>query len=106
MAVLHALEWLRLNQSQDGSWSHSEKPADRVTVASLGLLAFLAHGETILSEKYGETVTRALQFLLAGQNEKGEFVATEDAAGAYAQAMAVYAVAEAYGMLRIPDLRP
>lgn len=106
VAVLRALEWLRLNQSQDGSWSHSEKPADRVAFASLGLLAFLSHGETTLSEKYGETVTRALKFLVANQNGNGEFVSTEDAAGAYAHAMAVCAVAEAYGMMRIPDLRP
>jgi hypothetical protein len=104
-AVLRALEWLRLNQSADGAWSHSEKPADRVACASLGLLAFLSGGETTCSEKYGETVTRALKFLLAVQNEKGEFVSTEDRAGTCAQAMAVYAVGEAYGMMRIPDLR-
>ena len=105
-AVLRALEWLRLNQSADGAWSHSEKPADRVACASLGLLAFLAGGETTCSEKYGETVTRVLKFLLAVQNEKGEFVSTEDRAGTCAQAMAVYAVGEAYGMMRIPALRP
>lgn len=105
-AVLRALEWLRLNQSPDGAWSNSEKPADRVACASLGLLAFLANGDTTTSEKYGETVTRALKFLLARQNEKGEFVSTGDWAGTCTQAMAVYAVGEAYGMMRIPALRP
>ena len=106
VAVLRALEWLRLNQSQDGSWSQSENPADRVACSSLGLLAFLAHGETVVSGKYGETVTRVLKFLVANQNGNGEFVSTEDRDGAFAQAMAVCAVAEAYGMMRIPDLRP
>ena len=105
-AVLRALEWLRLNQSPDGAWSNSENPADRVAFASLGLLAFLAHGDTTVSERYGETVMHALKFLLAGQNEKGEFVSTGDRDGTCAQAMAVYAVGEAYGMMRIPALRP
>ena len=105
-AVLRALEWLRINQSKDGSWSDWKNQSDRAAFAALGLLTFLAHGETTQSEKYGETVSRALQFLLAKQNEKGEFCNTEATAGTYAQAMAVYAVSEAYGMMRIPDLKP
>lgn len=105
-AVSRALEWLKNNQSKDGSWSNWKNPPDRVAFASLGLLTFLAHGETTQSEKYGETITRALQFLMAKQNDKGEFATTATTAGTYGQAMAVYAVSEAYGMMRIPDLRP
>lgn len=104
-AVLRALKWFQFNQSQDGAWGNSEIPADRVACASLGLLAFLAHGETVTSEQYGETVMRALKFLLDSQNDNGEFVSTEDAAGTYAQTMAVYAVGEAFGMMRISELR-
>ena len=45
-AVLRALEWLRINQNQDGSWGTNDKEA----MAGLGILTFLAHGETTASE--------------------------------------------------------
>ena len=100
-AVLRALEWLRLNQNQDGSWGTNDKEA----MAGLGILTFLAHGETTASEKYGQTVERAIRYLVARQNEKGEFAKTDTTAGTYSQAICVYALSEAYGMTRIPSLK-
>ena len=100
-AVLRALEWLRINQSQDGSWGTNDKEA----MAGLGILTFLAHGETTASEKYGPTVQQAIRYLVAKQNEKGEFAKTETTAGTYSQAICVYALGEAYGMTRIPSLK-
>ena len=44
-AVLRALEWLRINQNQDGSWGTHDKEA----MTGLGILTFLAHGETTAS---------------------------------------------------------
>ena len=76
-AVLRALEWLRINQNQDGSWGTNDKEA----MAGLGILTFLAHGETTASEKYGPTVERAIRYLVARQNEKGEFDKTDTTAG-------------------------
>ena len=102
VAVKRALEWLQLNQNPDGSWGR----VDREAYAGLGILTFLAHGETTASPKYGATVQRALQYLLARQNESGEFVRTDTTGGTYSQAICVYAVSEAYGMTRIPSLRP
>jgi hypothetical protein len=101
-AVLRALEWLRLNQNQDGSWGAH----DREGYTGLALLTFLAHGETTASEKYGQTVEKAIRFLVARQNDKGEFIKTEGAGGVYAHAIAAYAISEAYGMTRIPSLKP
>lgn len=101
-AVRRALEWLRLNQNPDGSWGAQ----DREAYAGLGILTFLAHGETTASVKYGETVSRALRYLLARQNAAGEFARTDTTGGTYSQAICVYAVSEAYGMTRIPALRP
>ena len=100
-AVLRALEWLRINQNQDGSWGTHDKEA----MAGLGILTFLAHGETTASEKYGQTVERAIRYLVARQNEKGEFAKTDTTAGTYSQAICVYALSEAYGMTRIPSLK-
>lgn len=106
VAVSRALEWLRVNQSDDGAWSESQNPADRVTFAALGTLAFLAHGETTVSEAYGKTVVRSLEFLLVRQDSQGAFAGGADTPDLHVQAVAVYALAEAYGMMRIPHLRP
>ena len=100
-AVLRALEWLRINQNQDGSWGTHDKEA----MTGLGILTFLAHGETTASEKYGATVERAIRYLVAKQNDKGEFAKTDNTAGTYSQAICVYALSEAYGMTRIPSLK-
>ena len=103
IAVLKALEWLRINQNADGSWGTSSP--DKDGYAGLGLLTFLAHGETVNSEKYGDTVEKAIRYLLARQNDKGAFTKTEGAGGVYAHAIATYAICEAYGMTRIPSLK-
>lgn len=106
-AVLRALEWLRLNQNKDGSWGTNDKQA----MAGLGILTFLAHGETTASEKYGPTVERAIRYLISIQTEKGEFLPTDpkngiDSTGeTYSQAICVYGISEAYGMTRIPSLK-
>ncbi len=101
-AVQRALEWLRINQNQNGSWGTHDPQA----MAGLGILTFLAHGETTASEKYGQTVERAIRYLVAEQNEKGEFCKGVDTTGkTYSQAICVYAISEAYGMTRIPSLK-
>ncbi len=100
-AVLRALEWLRINQNKDGSWGTHDQEA----MAGLGILTFLAHGETTASEKYGQTVERAIRYLVAKQNEQGAFDKIDTTAGTYAQAICVYAISEAYGMTRIPSLK-
>jgi len=101
VAVERALEWLRLNQNKDGSWGD----ADHAAMTGLAILTYLAHGETTASEPYGETVTRALRYLMAQQNENGEFDRVDTTGGTYSQAICVYAISEAFGMTRIPELR-
>lgn len=101
LSVRRALEWLRVNQNPDGSWGDH----DREALAGLGILTFLAHGETTASEPYGACVQRALRYLVARQNDAGEFAKADTTAGTYAQAICVYALSEAYGMTRIPDLK-
>jgi hypothetical protein len=101
VAVGRALEWLRLNQNKDGSWGE----ADHAAMTGLALLTYLAHGETTASEPYGETVTRAIRYLMAQQNEFGEFDRVDTTGGTYSQAICVYAISEAFGMTRIPELR-
>ena len=95
-AVIKALEWLRIHQHTDGSWGENHKYG----MTGLGLLTFLAHGETPTSKKYGYTVEKAIRWLVDNQGGEGFF--TENA---YEHGIATYAVSEAYGLTQIPSLR-
>ncbi|MCX7817899.1 MAG: terpene cyclase/mutase family protein [Kiritimatiellae bacterium] len=100
-AVIKALEWLKNHQLQDGSWLNEGGSRNAVAMTGLGLLCFLAHGETpATSERYGPTVDRAIKFLISKQKEDGSFDGNS-----YANGIAVYAISEAYALTRIPSLR-
>lgn len=105
-AVMRALRWLKDHQYPDGSWG----PQYRASMTGLALLSFLAHGETTGSEEFGETVRRGLRYLLTRQNNRGWFVGGGPGHApqirVYEHVIATYALAEAYGLTRIPMLRP
>lgn len=101
-AVLKALEWLRENQNEDGSWDEE----NQVAMTGLGLLTFLAHGETPTSERYGETVEKAIRYLVDTQLENGEWPSRPSGLNyVYGHAIAAYAMGEAYGLTEIPVLK-
>ncbi|MEM7391240.1 MAG: prenyltransferase/squalene oxidase repeat-containing protein [Verrucomicrobiota bacterium] len=101
-AVLKALEWLKKNQEPDGSWK-----SNRIAMTGLGLLAFLAHGETPGGGRFGETVEKALNYLTSHQHDNGYFGAWPPNGNhsVYAHAIATYALSEAYGLTRAPILK-
>lgn len=101
LSVAKALEWLKKKQNPDGSWNPS-----KTAMTGLALLTFLAHGETTSSEKYGQTVEKAIRFLISQQDAEGRFCKTDDQPGPYAHGIATYAICEAYGLTRIPSLKP
>ena len=115
-SVIKALEWLKNNQEADGSWRADTGGESgnrmRVGITGLGLLAFLAHGETPSSEKYGATVEKAIRYLVGRQAPSGHFIDTDDSenapykAGTYGHAIATYAISETYALTRIPSLKP
>ncbi|MBN2451460.1 MAG: terpene cyclase/mutase family protein [Lentisphaeria bacterium] len=100
-AVLRALRWLKETQNANGSWSKSEPDA----MGGLGLLTFLAHGETPLSEEFGLTVQKAMKYLsdrmTAVDDSKTKYLGR-----AYTNGIATYALSEAYGLTKIPFLKP
>lgn len=96
--VMRALRWLKVHQSPDGSW-----PNNKVAMTGLAILTYLAHGEKPgESPEFGETVQKALEFLLSVQNKEGLY--TKGGNG-YAHAIATYAMCEAYGMTMNPNVR-
>jgi len=108
-AVIRALEWLKRNQLEDGSWQGLQSARSKTAMTGLGLLTFLAHGETPSSERYGQTVLNAIQFLVqTDQRPDGTFRHTEggNRGGVYAHGIATYALSETYALTRVPMVRP
>ena len=105
-AVLKALRWLKKTQNSNGSWNPSP-----ISNTGLAILAFLAHGETPSSKEFGNTVQRAMQFLIDSLCKKKDkngkdvvsFKGTDG--NEYATLIATYALCEAYGMTRNPNTK-
>ena len=100
-AVLKALRWLKKTQNANGSWSKSQPDA----MAGLALLAYLAHGETPLSEEFGMTVQKAMEYLTNRMMSVPES-ATAGLTRAYVNGIVTYSLSEAYGLTKIPFLKP
>ena len=93
--IMRALRYLKENQNPDGTWNHQQPET-----TSLALLSFLAFGKTTADAEFGSTVERALTYLRQTQKNDGRFSAQPDE-----NAVATWAICEAYGMTRIPDLQ-
>ena len=83
--LVKGLNWLARNQLPDGSWGTNQG------VTGLGLLAFLAYGETPKSKKYGIHVSMAIKNLV-----QSEVQSALNSNHAYPHAIKVYALSEAY----------
>ena len=106
-AVVKALNWLKASQSSDGSWTGSRQTA----MTGLALLAFLGHCETPLSKDYGDTVLRAITYLVnIGMKNSGKLTTNAaDKQWCYEHAIATYALGEAatfckQGNINVPYL--
>lgn len=109
-AVVKALQWMQKTQLSDGSWGPAQY---KVSMTGLSLLAYLGHCETPQSAEYGETVNKAITFLVnTGLKNDGLLTTSGQLAGVppvYEHGIATYALAEAYTFCKslnitIPDL--
>jgi hypothetical protein len=93
VAVTKGLDWLKATQSANGSWTGSNQTA----MTGLALLAFLGRCETPLSKDYGDTVLRAITYLVNIGMKTGGKLTTNPAAKhwPYEHGIATYALAEA-----------
>jgi hypothetical protein len=91
-AVVRSLRWLKANQNSDGSWGQQYK----ASMTGLALLAFLGHCETPKSQEFGETVTKAITYLVnMGNEQKGKLSRSGGHGWVYEHGIATYALAEA-----------
>ncbi|MEM9367745.1 MAG: prenyltransferase/squalene oxidase repeat-containing protein [Planctomycetota bacterium] len=106
-AVERGLRWLARQQRPNGSWSlvgpydDGAVSENDIAATAMALLAFLGDGQTHVSGEYTQVVNQGLRWLVKQQNRKGKF--TGKGRGdevAYAQAQAMIAVCEAYGMTK------
>ncbi len=99
-AVVKALDYLKSTQNPDGSWTNSEHP---VGMTGLALLTFFGHCETPKSAKYGETVFKAMGYLIDKGLKNGGIIATkkDDKYNVYEHSIATYALGEAYTFTKV-----
>lgn len=97
-AVLRALRWLKKHQDEDGSWAKTDA-TDPVAMAGLALLCYLAHGETPSSAEFGQTVEKAMKYIVSKQNAGGSF------GGDYRHGICTYAISEGFALTKIMALK-
>jgi hypothetical protein len=97
-AVLRALRWLAKVQMDNGSWENE------TALTGLALLCFLAHGDTPLSDEFGLTVQKSMQWLSSMMPSNGTSMGGAHG-GVYNHGIATYALSEGYGMTQIPFLK-
>ncbi len=98
-AIEKALEWLRNNQNEDGSWGSADRNIKNA-VSSLAVLAFLAHGETPASKKYGECLKEGLKNLLT----QSSGFSARGFDNSFGEALLTYALAEGATVTQVPEL--
>lgn len=101
-AAARAIDWLTSHQNEDGSWGTEH----RCATTGLALLAYQGRCETVLSEKHGDAVLKAIMFLLdhAAKNQGAFTTAPGTAAGCFEQSIALAAMAEASIFCRLHEV--
>ncbi|HXG24269.1 MAG TPA: prenyltransferase/squalene oxidase repeat-containing protein [Chthonomonadales bacterium] len=105
-AVRRGLEFLAQRQERDGHWNSGPYNAD-AAVTGLCTLAFLSAGHQPGRGKYGELLTRAVDWLAETVQNNG-LIARGGSAGPpmYGHGFATLTLAELYGMTKRADFRP
>ncbi len=102
-AVQSALAWFSEHQNEDGSFGKRYPLA----MTSLVLLSFLGHCETPDSPLYGEQVEKMIDYVISqrGKGANGFDQDAGDGVASYSQAMATWALGEAYLVVGDPMYR-
>ena len=91
-ALQRGLEWLAHNQGPQGNWD-----SDDVGLVSTGALAFLAAGHLPGRGPYGETVQRAMSYVLRNARPSGLLNIANERRDMYNHGLATFVLGQAYG---------
>uniref|UniRef100_A0A7C2P5U5 Squalene--hopene cyclase n=1 Tax=Schlesneria paludicola TaxID=360056 RepID=A0A7C2P5U5_9PLAN len=99
LALERGLAWLARNQTSQGNWESND-----LGLVSLGALAFLSAGHLPGRGKYGDTVDRALGYVLQNVKPSGLLNIADGQRDMYNHGLAAFALGQAYGMTDDPEL--
>lgn len=108
-AVRRGLEYLRIDQTANGSWvPESSNQHYPVAVSSLAGLAFLAHGNTPTRGEYAPQIRQCVQYLLSCSTDFGLLTGAGQDMGRpmHGHGFALLFLASLYGMENRRDWRP
>jgi hypothetical protein len=96
-SITRGLEAFAASQNPNGSWGG-------VAGTALGLMSFMLQGHIPGEGKYGEAMSKAIDFLISVEKD-GYFHDASDR-GMYEHGLAVLALSEAWGQSQDPRIRP
>jgi hypothetical protein len=97
-AVDRGLSWLASRQAADGSWGSGGGYGATAAITSLSGIAFMANGNLPGRGKYGDKVSKAVEWVCRNQAESGLFTAGGSQGEMYSHGFATLFVGEVYGM--------
>lgn len=96
-SVERGLAFLASTQNEDGSFGRG-RYGRHVGIAALSGLAFMADGNIPGRGRYGEQVSKALEYVLANKSESGLLAAESTTGPMYGHGFATLFLGEVYGM--------
>ena len=92
-ALERGLQWLQKNQGPGGNWE-----SDDLGLVGMGALAFLAAGHMPGRGKYGDTVERALEFVVSKAKPSGLLNISHQQRDMYNHGLSAFVLGQAHGM--------
>jgi len=102
-SVTLGLDFLARTQNADGSWPGSYGQLSGVV--GLAMLTFLARGEVPDEGKYGQVISKAVDYILSNQQANG-LLEGRGGSAMYSHGFATLALAEVYGVIDDPRVGP
>lgn len=99
-ALERGLEWLRLNQGQEGNWDSND-----LGLVGMGALAFMAAGYAPGRGRYGKTVAAALDYITGNAKPSGLLNISHSQRDMYNHGLATFVLGQAHGMTITRDKR-
>ncbi len=104
-ATEKGLAWLAAHQNDDGSYGRGGSYGRHVGITGLACMAFMCDGHLPGRGRYGDVVTKGLNFVLDSAGESGLLAAETSHGPMYGHGFATLFLAEVYGTTPRPDLR-